>query len=168
MNKTQDALSAENDLQDIPALVERAKQEWEATADALPQLVCLLDDQKRILRVNRTVERWEMAQVTDVKGQNIHELFHPGCTDPDCYLDTFWHQAWEELARGRSAECEARDEILKRHLHVQVQPIATTTDKLRETAASYAAVVVHDITARKRIEKQLRQQKRLAAVGQLA
>ena len=30
--------------------VERAKQEWEATVDALSQLICLLDNKGRVMR----------------------------------------------------------------------------------------------------------------------
>ena len=35
--------------------IERAKREWECTADALAELVCLLDSAGRIIRANRVV-----------------------------------------------------------------------------------------------------------------
>jgi PAS domain S-box-containing protein len=138
--------------------IERAKQEWESTADSLPQFVCLLDHRGCIIRANRIVESWNLGQVENVKGQEIHELFHPGCTDPACYLETFWSRAWEELShQGRPAECEAEDRVLGRYLHVQVQPILAPRprDGEVEEGASFAVVSVHDITDRKRAEEML-------------
>ncbi len=159
---------AEEMLEESRAQIERAKQEWEAIADALPQLVCLLDGQRRILRANRTVETWGLAPVTSIKGREVHELFHPGCTDPDCYLDAFWHQAWEELARDRPVECEAEDSVLKRYLYIQARPLSTPADENRDekhrVATNFAAVVIHDITERKRAEEALRRRNRELAL----
>ena len=155
---------AEKALQESLVQIERAKQEWESTADSLPQFVCLLDHRGRIIRANRTVERWNLGRVEDVKGRGVHELFHPGCTDPACYLETFWLRAWEELARGRPAKCEAEDRVLKRHLRVQIQPILAQTDGevgacdelSRVEGVSFAVVSVHDVTERKQAEEALR------------
>jgi signal transduction histidine kinase len=149
---------AEEALKKSLEQIERAKQEWESTADSLPSLICLLDDRGCIIRANRTVEHWNLGRVVDVRGRRMHELFHRGCTDPACYLETFWPQAWEELAQGRPAECEAEDRILKRYLSVQVRPITAQTDEERKKAASFAVAVVHDITEHKRSEEALAQQ----------
>jgi two-component system NtrC family sensor kinase len=138
-------------------IIERAKQEWETTVDSLPQLVCLLDDQRQLLRANRTVEKWGLARVVNVKGREVHELLHPGCTDPACYLHVFWGQAWQELACGRPADCENEDKRLRRHLHIQVRPISTQTERRPGTVDSFAAVVIHDITERVRAEAALRE-----------
>ena len=113
---------ADEAFKELMGKIERAKQEWESTADSLPELVCLVDDQGRILRVNRTVETWGLARVTDVKGRKVHELLHPGCTDPSCYLADFWKRAWEEAACGQTAECEAYDKIFSCHVLILVQP----------------------------------------------
>src|SRR5512138_3463203 len=69
--------------------VELAKREWETTADSLPQLICLLDEQARLLRVNRTLERWNLGQVTAIHGLDLHSVLHPGCSGIFCYLDRF-------------------------------------------------------------------------------
>jgi two-component sensor histidine kinase/putative methionine-R-sulfoxide reductase with GAF domain len=98
------------------------------------------------------VENWNLGQVAEVKGREVHELFHPNCNDSACYLETFWPQAWEELAQGQYAECEAEDGVLKRHLSVQVRPISAQTDREGKKTASSAVVIVHDITERKRVE----------------
>jgi len=140
---------AGEELKELMRKIERAKREWESTADSLSELVCLIDVRGRIIRTNRMVETWNLAQAVDVRGREFHELFHPGCTDPSCYLDTFWKQAWEKALRGQPAQCEAYDEFLKRHVLIQVQP-------WKGTAAGSTVVVVQDITELKQAEKELK------------
>ena len=43
------------------AKVEQAKKEWESAVDALPELICVIDNKGRIIRTNRTVESWSLA-----------------------------------------------------------------------------------------------------------
>jgi PAS domain S-box-containing protein len=162
-------------LQKSLKVISRAKREWETTVDSLPQLICLLDDHGSILRTNRTIERWNLEQVFNVKGRTIHELFHPHCTDPACYLETFWSLAKEELNYHRSSECEVKDRVIERHLHIQVLPISPKLYKKREETSSHAVVVVHDITERKQVEKeilaleeQLHQSQKMDAICRLA
>ena len=150
---------ADEALKELLKKIERAKQEWESTADSLPELVCLVDDRGRIIRANRTVETWNLGRVVDVKGREVHELLHPGCTDSSCYLDSFWEGAWEESLRGQPAQCEAYDEFLKRHVLVQVEP---WRDWGKGTALGSTVVVVRDITERKRAEEELRRERDLA------
>jgi PAS domain S-box-containing protein len=165
----------EEPLRESLRLIGRAKREWESLVDSLPQLICLIDGQGHILRTNRNVERWNIDKVANVRGRRIHELFHPGCTDSACYLETFWSLAWEELEFGRSTECEVKDRILERHLHVEVRPISPKRYRKGEEATSYAVVVVHDITERKQTEKEMvaledqqHQSQKMDAIGRVA
>lgn len=141
--------------------IEQAKQEWEATADSLSSLICLLDSRGYIVRVNRTIEHWNLGKVVGVKGQAIHKLFHPQCTEPNCYLKMFLQQAWQEIARGKPLECEIEDSRLQRQLHLQVRPISEYTGKQIDKSASFAVLTVNDITERKQTESALQQQKKL-------
>jgi PAS domain S-box-containing protein len=156
-------------------LITRANQEWESTVNSLPQLIFLIDGQGLILRTNRTVERWHLASVVNTQGCKIHDLFHPVCQDPECYLEKLWTQAHQELAQGRSVECEVEDRILKRSLQIQVAPILPSKYTEGEDSSHYSVMVVHDITERKRAQKeitdlgeQLRQSQKMEAIGRLA
>jgi two-component system NtrC family sensor kinase len=170
---------AEEALKELLEKIERAKQEWESTADSLPEFICLVDYRGHIKRANRTVETWNLAQVADVKGLGVHELLHPGCAGSSCYFASFWQRAREEAIRGEPTRCEAYDEALQRHVLIEVQP---WKDWGRGTALGSTVVVVRDITERKRMEEELQrayrdlqdsqvkliQSEKLAATGRLA
>jgi two-component system NtrC family sensor kinase len=170
---------AEQALRELLGKIERAKQEWESTADSLPEFICLVDHRGHIRRANRTVETWNLARVVDVKGLRVHELLHPGCASSSCYFASFWAEAWQEAIQGKPARCEAYDEALQRHVLVEVQP---WKDWGKGTALGSTVVVVRDITERKRMEGELErayrdlrdsqakliQAEKLAATGRLA
>jgi PAS domain S-box-containing protein len=142
-------------LRESLRLIGRAKREWESLVDSLPQLICLVDNHGYILRTNRTVERWNIGQVTSLRGKRIHEFFHPGCVDQACYLKVFWSLASEELNYGRPTECEVKDRVLERYLHIQVRPISPKIFRKGEEIAGYAVVFVNDVTERKQTEKEI-------------
>ena len=134
--------------------VQQVKLEWESTVDSLLQLIFLLDEQGHILRANRTVEAWNLGKVGVVHGMEMHTLFHPGCTDQGCYLETLWPQARGKLNQGQSVDRELEDTILSRHLSIQIRPIAARKNGLRIKAQSFAVAIFGDITRRKRIERE--------------
>ena len=131
--------------------IAQAKLEWEATVDALPHFICLLDRERRIMRANRSVESWIPGQTVDVRGHTIHALLHPGCEDEDCHLATCCDFAWEELRNGNAFEYEVEDRILKRHLNIQLRPTAQR-HKSGESHGSFAVALIHDISNIKRAE----------------
>jgi len=140
---------AEREIKELLEKIERAKQEWESTADSLPDIICLADGTGRVIRANRTVEAWGLGKVTEVRGQEVHELLHPGCVSRRCYLGTFLREAWQEARQGQSAQCEAYDEVLERYLLVRVEPCRG--GRGGELTGS-TVVMVRDITERKRAE----------------
>ena len=147
---------AELALQETLTLIERAKREWEVTVDAAPQFIGLLDREGRLKRANRTVERWNLAPVTQIRGQTVHQLFHPNCTEAACPLENLWRQASQKLHEGQPWQGEIDDEILERQLQWQVEPISTAPADRRQPSDTWGVVIVQDITERKRAEAEIR------------
>jgi PAS domain S-box-containing protein len=131
--------------------VERAKQEWESAVDALPELVCVMDDQGRIVRANQTVEHWKLGSLISIKGQDFHELIHPDCVGEDCQLVTFFRQAQRMDQANQMAHLETYDPLLRRHISVKVHPVMAKNETMRPTVA----IVIQDITQRKQMEEAL-------------
>lgn len=143
--------------------VERAKQEWEATIDSLPELICLLDERGQVLRASRAIETWGLAQVTQVQGRDFHQLLHPNCFAPFCNLYRFVEDARQSIPGDRSTEIELADPILSRYLRIRIQTVAA-----RDSRLSTTVVVIQDITYHKTTEAALqRYTARLEAMTEL-
>ncbi|MCA9883592.1 MAG: GAF domain-containing protein [Anaerolineae bacterium] len=132
-------------------LIERAKREWEAAVDALPQIICLLDQNGLIARANRTVETWGLSTVKEVKGKSLHELLHPNCTNPSCYLSALW-QSYVDDSDGVSVE--VNDPVLNRYLQIQIEPVKNK-EGARIELIDFATVHISDITRKKQVESLL-------------
>lgn len=153
---------------DILEQIERAKQEWEVTADSLPQLICLLDQQGKILRANRTVEHWKLGRVEEVRGLTLQQLLHPNSNSSTSYFVKFWGQAWADLQQGQSVVMEIQDKWLGRYLEFQIRPIVTEINRKGRTTDSFAVAVIQDVTVERAAQHLKQQHERLAALGQLA
>lgn len=136
-------------------LVEQVKREWESTADSLPQLVCLLDKHGCIIRANRTSEAWGLSKVTEVRGVNLHDLFHPGCRAAACYMADIWREASAITAQRRTAGWEVEDKTLGRWFHVQFRPMKERLDGRKVVSESATVAIFEDITKRKLLEMEL-------------
>lgn len=145
------AVPAPEPLEQIFDKVERAKREWEATVDTLTELVCLVDECGCIIRANRTIEQWQLGQVSRVRGVNLHTLLHPNCTSLFCPLYRALQQV-QDAAAGRVETIEVRDVILGRHLLISARPVISSKANL----PSAAVVVFRDITVQKQNEEALR------------
>ena len=130
--------------------VERAKREWESTVDALPDLVCLVDQAGKIMRANRIVEEWNLGRVEAIRGQTWHELLHPACQLPACYLATLSRHVIEQVIQGEPLDQAAHDPVLNRHLHFHAHPVLD-----HDQISTYTAViVVRDVTEQQRVEQE--------------
>ena len=134
----------EQAAESLPSLfdtVERAKQEWEATADALSELICLVDDRSRILRANRTIEKWGLGQVTTASGLALHDLLHPNCSGLFCSIKQFLEQMGERTVADQTSTLETYDPVMNRCLSISMRPVSAS-----KKMVSGAVVVVQDIT----------------------
>jgi PAS domain S-box-containing protein len=145
--------SAEEPLQRLFERVERAKQEWEAAADALPELICLVDSEGAILRANQTIETWHLGKVTEVRGLALHQVVHPDCPGLFCYLERFLRYARAQASLGQPAQAEAFDVALNRHLLLKAQPVLTH----QQIASGTLVVAIHDVTEHKQANQALKE-----------
>ncbi len=132
--------------------VKRTDPHWQAAADMMPQLICLLDASGRLIHVNQTIERWGLANVAGASGRRLHDVLHPDCGDPQCYFNALWFDAASRLAAGERIEREAYDPVLKRHVSILVQPLVRPLRDLKETDDLHAVVMVGDISSVKQAE----------------
>lgn len=156
----QRGLQAERALKESLVSVERAKREWESTADSLSQVICLLDSQGRVVRANRAIEHWQAGRVTEAHGKGAHAIFHPHCSDANCAFKTFLLNSWKLVLQGKMAEYEYADKRLGRYVHIQVHPISKHPQR-KERLDSFAVLVVTDISERVQIQNALSKQDRL-------
>ncbi|HZV53876.1 MAG TPA: ATP-binding protein [Rhodocyclaceae bacterium] len=128
-------------------------RQWEFFADSIPLILCLVDGQGRIIRANRTVERWGLGQVSEVVAANpsLHELLHPDCKMPNCPLSEFEQEAWGSLNNGHRSHLEGFDPKLGRHVAINVQPIVENEN--RGLGEAKALISVDDVSELDRSEK---------------
>ncbi|MDX2503255.1 MAG: sensor histidine kinase [Gammaproteobacteria bacterium] len=100
----------QNSYPEIQRIID-AKQQWESTVDVLDVLICLLDQQGRVYRVNKTLEKWNLGSVRCVKEADVHDLLHPHCHDPKCTLRWNWLSLWNSSAHTRVETREFFDHI---------------------------------------------------------
>jgi len=141
-------------LKESMSKLEYAKQEWESTANSLPQVICLLDKMGKVIFANKSVEDWKLSNRKNLCGSSIHEMLHNKCMNPFCYMKDFWKKANKNLKNGNNFEMEIKDEELDKFLSIQVRPIKNNKKiKLKSEKQSYAVIIIQDITDRKSSEE---------------
>lgn len=128
------------------AAIEKAKLEWESTADAMAALVCLLGGDGRVLRANRVVEDWALGTVGGVIGRDAHELLHPNCKIARCPLGGFIEHALAEIKRGKRRQFELQEPLGARHVHFTLRPMRLRRGAGTERDA-FAIFVASDVSA---------------------
>ena len=118
----------------------RAK-EWECTADSLSHVVCLIDERRRVVRVNRAIETWELGRVNDVAGRDIHDLLHPAGCKGRCTLHARLEEAWARILDSAPDEFEYFDLHLNGALSIALRPIIPAAG-----SQARAVMVVMDMT----------------------
>jgi PAS domain S-box-containing protein len=135
---------------DAPLLTSNLKvqigTDWERAIDALTQLVVVLDDRGRVVRANRTLERWKIGKQIEANGHSLHELLHRECQSPHCVLKDVWTSAQADLASIGAWTHEVDDDVLQRRLTIEICPADGVG----------AVVVIEDVTNRRTTEATLR------------
>lgn len=122
----------------------RAKQDWERTFDAVPDLIAILDTGHRIVRVNRAMSQALGKESQDLVGQFCYEQMHGTACPPDICP----HSRLLRDGQGHAAELRELD----LDLMVTVSPLLDDQGRLLGSVH-----VARDITARKQGEQALKQ-----------
>lgn len=129
----------------LAAEVERAKRQLEATMNALPAAVLLLDGDGTILRANHSSE---LAHAPDCAGRHIDEVFQLASWGVDGSLRA-WSGVRDQLTAQRELiEWESCDQLTGRCFRV----LARAVPALDGDAAPSFVLVVRDITQTRRIQ----------------
>jgi PAS domain S-box-containing protein len=138
--------------------LEKAKQQWQSAADSIPQLMFLINGEGRLLHVNRTIEWWGLGSVARARGKDLHDILHPGCSDPDCYFKRFWHDTTPARLEGKRTVFEAFDPVLDRYFSLRLQPLVWRNDGVRDASEDlHTIMIVDDVSDIKRAEASIQQ-----------
>ena len=133
------------ELHDAEKAVLRAKQEWERTFDAIPDLVAILDDHHRIVRVNRAMAARLGLTPEQCAGRLCHSTVH----GLDCPPGFCPHVL--TLSDGLEHVAEVHEDCLGGDFLVSTSPL--TDERGRQVGSVHVA---RDITDRKRAEDALK------------
>jgi PAS domain S-box-containing protein len=135
-----------NDRHQAVEAVARAKLEWERTFNSVPDLIAILGNDHRVVRVNHAMAKRLGLEPDQCVGLTCYQAFH-GADTP---LATCPHQL--TLADGKEHSAEIHDDRLGGDFLISTTPL--------RDAQGYLLGTVHmarDITDRKRAEESLRQ-----------
>ncbi len=142
----------------------QAREEWEQTFDAVPDMIAILDKEYRILRVNKAMADRCGGEKRAIEGQKCYEYVHGLDQPPE-----FCPHA-KLMKDGREHVAEIFEQRLNSWFHVSASPLYDEQGKLIASVH-----VARDITEKKlardektEAEKQLYQAQKMEAIGNLA
>lgn len=145
------------ELEQLTDLLSRGKYLWETTFDAIQDPVSLIDRNYRIQRANLSLAARTGTDIRHVIGRPCYEVF-AGRTEP-----CLGCPAAEAMRRDWQSKSQLQHQVGKRDYEVLAYPFpgAKGTD---------TALVMHyrDITEERRLNQELVQQEKMAAIGMLA
>ncbi len=147
-----------DELTQLFGQVERAKQEWEASIDAIEEGILLLDPNGKLLRVNRTVANWLNTSPGALVGQHCRTALHGADAAPaEC--------PWARIVASR----ERLSDVKVEYPHMQ-GTFRCTAYPLHESRGGLGGIVVvlKNITEEQRLQAHLIQSEKLTATGRMA
>jgi diguanylate cyclase (GGDEF)-like protein/PAS domain S-box-containing protein len=121
-----------------------AKEEWEQTFDAIPDIIMVTDNNLRIVKANKALAERTGIRSEDLIGRFCYDVIH-SAEGPPSYCP---HH--KTISTGKEHVEEIFEEQLKGHFLISTTPLIDTEGK-----AIGVVEVVRDITVRKKMENRL-------------
>lgn len=126
-----------------------------------PQIIVLLDDETRVLSVNRSLAGSSFDSISESSQRHVHDQLHPDC-DGKCRFNDMWDKAWSSLASRDSVEWELDDSKLSRLLRINLSNSPTPRKLAQEFRQNHKLLTITDITKyRREYESLVEQQQAL-------
>ena len=126
-----------------------------------PQIVVLLDDETRVLSVNRSLAGTSFDSISESAEQRIHSLLHTDC-DGRCRFNEMWDKAWTSLNSRDSVEWELEDPKISRLLRLNLSRTPAPKNVDTERRERHKLLTITDITKyRREYESLVEQQQAL-------
>jgi PAS domain S-box-containing protein len=140
-----DALDLEQLRMQYEKYLLRAKEEWERTFAGVPDMIAILDNNHRVLRVNEAMARSLKVTTEECIGLPCYEVVHGLSSPPEFCPHT----------RTMKDFCEHTVQIYEKRLERDFE--VTTTPIYDDQGNMTGSVhVAHDITGRRRAEEELK------------
>lgn len=137
------------------AVIEKAKQEWECTVDALPSVVCLVDSGGIVQRANRTVEKWGLGPVGNAIGRSAHSVLHPDCDGSSCPVARGLCEALPKMHEDQTREFECYSGATDQILQFTLRPMGNGEAHGAVERTARAVLVVTDVSSLRRAQHTL-------------
>ncbi|MGE3803411.1 MAG: PAS domain S-box protein [Gemmataceae bacterium] len=130
--------------------------------DSSPDSVICIDQQGLIETVNRTTERMFGYTASELIGQNVKLLMpEPYHSQHDSYVSNYLRTGLPKvIGTGRQADARRKDG--------STFPVELSVTEFQTNGSRHFTGVIHDITRREELERQLQQSQKMEAFGQLA
>jgi len=126
-----------------------------------PQIVVLLDEDARVLSVNRSLAGTNFESISESTNQKVHKQFHPGC-DGNCRFNEMWSKAWASLQSRDSIEWELDDSELGKLFRLNLSRSPEPESAEKERRQRHMLLTITDITKyRREYESLVEQQQAL-------
>lgn len=133
--------TANEELEISKEELRRAKDEWELTFDSVPDLIAILDDRQRIVRVNRAMAQRLYREPEECVGLPCYMAVHGTGEPPEfCPHALTMTDGWEH-------DAEVHEQALGGDFFVSTTPLKDSRGRITGTVH-----VARDITARKQAE----------------
>ena len=126
-----------------------------------PQIVVLLDDDARVLSVNRSLAGTSFDSISESAQRRVHSQLHTDC-DGKCRFNEMWNKAWASLGSRDSVEWELDDPMLSRLFRLNLSRTPAPKNVAQDRRQRHKLLTITDITKyRREYESLVEQQQAL-------